>query len=409
MPDAQDSPGLGRPAAEPRRRVRRRRRRPLILRYGWVLPLAVLAVVAPRIWNWMMTPHSHREPLAGYITESARLEEEYKLFTGKPLDTAAIQQFDQATRLMLAGNYVNAAIVLEATAKQVPVPAVFNDLGVLYRKLKDGPHAIRAFRDALARNHEYPPVRANLKSMDMAESLDPGTTELEPNDTNAQANAVWLDRPVDATISPSIGDVDCYWFTTPQPPRDRISIGISNRSGTLIPRLRVYDEGGKLVNGLNEANRPGESLRFDFSPPPNTFYSIQVAGASGTSGAYTLTVSPLRAYDVYEPNDTILSATRISLGQTIEANIMDADDTDFFSFLSPAAASLSIDLVSRNDTLALGLSAYASDRRNIGFAPDAKGPGGSIHYVMRLEANQLYYLQVFAKNDTTGPYSLTLK
>jgi hypothetical protein len=279
----------------------------------------------------------------------------------------------------------------------------------LYIKLKDGPHAIRAFRDALARNHEYPPVRANLKNLNMAESLDPGATELEPNNTDAQANAVWLDRPVEATISPSIGDVDCYWFTTPRPPRDRIAIEIANRSGTLIPRILLYDDGGNLVTGLKEAHAPGESLRFDFSPPPNSFYSLHVDGVSGTSGDYALTVSSLRAYDVYEPNDTILSATRISIGQTIDANIMDADDTDFYSFLSPVATSLTIDLVSHNDTLVPGLSAFAPDRRNIGFAPDVKGPGGSIHYAMQLEANQWYYIQVFTKNDTTGPYSLTLK
>jgi hypothetical protein len=310
---------------------------------------------------------------------------------------------------MRQGNYSNAAIVLEGAAKDIPVPAVFNDLGVLYGKLKDGPRAIRAFRDALARDHDYAPARGNLKSMHMADSIDPGASELEPNNDNSQANAVWLDRPVQGTIAPSIGDVDCFWFTTPRPPRDRISVAVIGQSATLIPRMRIYDERGTLVTGVKEGAGPGASVRFDFSPPPNTLYYVQVDGVSGSSGAYTLTVNALHAYDVYEPNDTILTATRIALGQTIDANIMDRDDNDFYSFLSPVAASVSIDVVSHSNTLLPGLQTFAPDLHSTGFAPDPKAPGDSIHYGMQLEANQLYYVQVFSKSDSTGPYTLVVK
>src|ERR1017187_6835488 len=243
----------------------------------------------------------------------------------------------------------------------------------------------------------------------MGVPVDPGASELEPNNNNTQANAVWLDRPLDATITPSIGDVDCYWFTTPRPPRDRISIAVISRSVTLTPRLRVYDESGKLVTGLKEGARPGDSVRYDFSPPPNRLYYVQVDGVSGSSGDYTLTVSALKAYDVYEPNDAILAAARIALGQTVDANIMDADDTDFFSFLSPVAASVNIDVASHNSTLVLGLSTFAPDLRSLGFAPGPEGPGGSIHHVMQLEANQVYFVQVFSRNDTAGPYSLVVR
>jgi hypothetical protein len=103
-----------------------------------------------------------------------------------------------------------------------------------------------------------------------------------------------------------------------------------------------------------------------------------------------------------------MSATRFTLGQTIEANIMDADDTDFFSFLSPAAGPVTIDVVSKNSTLVPGLSTFAPDLRHIGFGPDAK-PGGTLHHAMNVEANQTYYIQVWAKGNTAGPYELTIK
>jgi len=248
--------------------------------------------------------------------------------------------------------------------------------------------------------------------MHLTGATDPGDTELEPNDNIQDANAVWLDKPLNASIQPA--DVDSFWFVTPRPPRDRISIQVMNRSNTLIPHMRVYDADGKMLGGLKEASEPGGSLRFDFSPPPNSFFSIQVSGASGSYGAYTLAVNSLRAYDVYEPNDDILNATRIVPGQPIEANIMDATDTDFYSFVSPTAGAVTIDIAPHgttphDGTLVAGLSTFASDLHNLGFGPDLEHPGEPLHYVMNVEANQTYYLQIFGKTDTIGDYTLTVK
>jgi hypothetical protein len=400
---------LIRPAADPaRQRVRRRRHRPVLVRYAWAIPLVLLAVLVPWLWNWLFSPRALRDPLPGYITDTSKVEQEYLAYAGKALDPAATHEFERATELMRVGNYGNAAVVLDAASKQIPVPAVFNDLGVLYRKLKDGTQALRAFRDALARDHDYAPVRANLKAMNMG-SLDPAGAEVEPNDEIQQANALWMDRPMQAVISPGVGDVDSYWFTTPRPPRDRIAIDVVGRAVTLVPRLRVLDERGNLLTGIKQASSPGAPLRYEFSPPANKLYYIQVDGASGSSGPYTVVVDALRAYDVYEPNDTIAVATRITLGQTIDANIMDADDTDFYSFVSPTAATLNIDISTLAPGLVLGLATFAPDFHNIDFAPDTKGPGAPLHHTLQVEANQMYYVQVFSKNGSSGPYQLVLK
>ena len=408
MPDSERRAAS--PAAAPAgKRARRHRRRPLLVRYWWLVPLVLLLAIMPVVWNWMFNSQAVHAPLPGYITDTARVEQEYLTFLGKPADPAATAQFDRASELMRHRNYATAADVLGAAAKDLPVPAVFNNLGVLYGKLKDGPHAIRAFRDALARDHDYGPVRANIRRMNLAESIDPGAVELEPNNDNSQANAVWLDRPVQAAITPSVGDVDCFWFITPRPPRDRIAVSVDSQSSTLIARLRIYDQNGNMVTGIKVAPSAGAAVRFDFSPPPSTLYYVQIDGVSGSSGAYTLTVSGLHAYDVYEPNDTILTATRIALGQSVDANVMDTDDTDFYSFVSPTGGSVNVDVTPRGGTLLLGLEMFAPDLQNIGFAPDPKAPGDAIHQKMQVEANQMYYVQVFSKNDTTGGYSLVVK
>lgn len=372
--------------------------------------MGAAAIIGPWLWRRITAPISRKDPLPGYITDAARLEQEYQQFTGKPLqDAGSLQRFQQATTFMLEGNYANAAIVLEDTAKAIAVPAVFNDIGVVYLKLNDSPRALRAFRDALARDHDYQPVRASLKRMNLSAAIDPGLSELEPNNNSSEANAIWMDHPVDAQISPSVGDVDCFWFITPRPPRDRISVAVTNKSTTLIPHLRILDADGKLIGGVREASAPSESVRFDFSSPPNALYHIQVDGASGTSGAYVLSVSALRAYDIYEPNDDILNATHITPGQSIQANIMDASDTDFYSFVSPVAGSVNVDVTSRDGTLVPGLSTFAPDLHSTGFGPDVDKPGAPLQYVMKVEANQTYYLQIWGKNDSTGAYSLTVK
>jgi hypothetical protein len=410
MPETEQTAGSEGPASEPLpKRVRRHRRRPWVIRYWWVFPILFVAALAPVIWHLFFGSRSSYDLPPGYISDTTRIEQEYLAFMGKSLPPAAIGDFDRATSLVRGGSYADAAIVLENAARNIPVPAIFNDLGVLYAKMKDGPHAVRAFRDALARDHDYAPVRANLKQLHMPEAVDPDPNELEPNNDNTQANAVWLERPVRGSITGSTGDVDCFWFITPRPPRDRISVAVISQSQTLQPRMRLYDQNGNLATGIREAATPGAGVRFDFSPPPNTLYYVQVDGVSGSSGNYVLTVSALHAYDVYEPNDTILNATRIAPGQAIEANLMDADDNDFYSFTNPVAGTVSIDVVSHSDQLFAGLGIFGPDLHSIGFAPDPKAPGQPIHYQLQVEANQVYYLQVFSKNDTTGPYSLGVK
>lgn len=394
------------PAAAP---VRRRRRRPFIVRHSWVVPTGLILVVVPFAWHWLSKRQSDRGPLSGYLTERARIESEYREFTGKPLDSTAAAQFDHATQLMRQGDYGAAASVLEKVSKAIPVPAVFTDLGVLYGQLKDGPRAIAAFRSALARNHDYAPVRENLARMNLGGMPDPGASEVEPNNDNRQANAVWLDRPVQALISPSLGDVDSFWFITPRPPRDRVSITVASQSPTLMPRMRIYDQNENLITGIQQAAGPGGGVRFEFSPPPNALYYLQIEGVSGSSGPYTLTVSALHAYDAYEPNDTTGTASRITPGQTVEANIMDVNDTDFFAFTSATGGTIHIEVTPRTKDLLANLGVFTPDAQNVAFAPDAKAPGDAIQYQMQVEPNQTYYIQVSPRSDTVGPYSLVVK
>jgi len=388
----------------------RHRRRPFILRFWWAVPLLAVVVAAPLIWAWMNRPRPKLQPLPGYIANTEVLRQEYRRFMGKSLDDPDIeQQFEMAADNMLAGDYSSASLHLENTAKQAALPVVFNDLGVLYIKLNDGSRAINAFRDALARDLDYEPVRANLSRMKTFNAADPVTREVEPNGTNDRANVIALGRPVEADISPDVGDVDCFWFVSPPAPRDILVIEVLNRSKTLSPRLRVYDAGSRLLDFTKEAASPGASLRVEIAPLPNTTLYIHIDGMLATSGAYTLVVTPQKAFDAYEPNDDILNATKVPLGQTIDANIMDSNDTDYYSFVSPVAKTVAIDIRNRSKTLVPALATFTPDLRNSGFGPDVRTPGSNLHYALSLEANQTYYIQVWSQGGTSGAYSLTIQ
>ena len=84
-----------------------------------------------------------------------------------------------------------------------------------------------------------------------------------------------------------------------------------------------------------DVRESGKTLTFEFGPPPNTIYYLQISGSNPTFGSYTLQIKPLHAYDSYEPNDEIFNSRRLEILQEIPANLMDATDTDYYSFIAP--------------------------------------------------------------------------
>lgn len=377
----------------------------------WLFPLIAAAFSAPWISSWWTGRQSPRHlPLPGYIGNPDVLRQEFLRFQGKPLSDPVIEQdFDRASDLMNQGEYSSSTILLETVAKSAQLPVVYNDLGVLYVKLDDGAKAVGAFRDALARDSEYPPVRQNLARFKLGNSADPVTREVEPNNTDRIANVISLGISVDAEIASDINDVDYFRVTSPPAPRDLLLVELANRSQTLAPRLRIYDADGRPLDWSKESQDPGASLREVIAPPPNTTLLLRVEGINTTAGAYSLTVSPMKAFDAFEPNDDILSATRIDLGQTVEANIMDADDTDYYSFRGSESGTVTITIQNRSKTLVPALTTFTPEMANNGFGPTLSVPGSNLHFSMKVEPGKTYYIQVWSRSKTAGNYSLTIK
>ena len=266
------------------------------------------------------------------------MRQEYAHYYGKQLSNPEVERgFELANQRVTAKDYTNAVGLLEQVSKVAAVPMVFNNLGVLYAQLNDKSRAINSFREALARDLDYRAVRVNLDRMKdvMALGADPVSREVEPNNSTTSANIMVPGKPVEGDIEAAVNDVDFFRVTTPPAPRDRITIDITNRSTTLAPVLKIFDDQGRIRDWGKSVREPGANLQQIIAPQPNETLYVAVSGYGSSAGAYTLLVRPLKSFDSYEPNDDIYNAPRIVMGTPIQAGIMDAKDTDYFSFVSP--------------------------------------------------------------------------
>jgi hypothetical protein len=94
------------------------------------------------------------------------------VFKARSSDAELEQKFQQANDWVSAGDDAGAVSLLEEISRQARVPAIFNNLGVLYARLNDRARAINAFRETVGRATDYAPVRFNL---DRGEALQPPT------------------------------------------------------------------------------------------------------------------------------------------------------------------------------------------------------------------------------------------
>ena len=390
-----------------KRRHRRRARFPV-----W-LPLSVLVVAAGGGLAWMALGRIGKpatQLLPGYVDDDQALGREYARLYNRPLpDSLARQDFRYASELVARADFAGAIPVLERISKQVAVPTLFNNLGVLFVQRNEISRAVSAFREAYVRDADYAPVRANLTRLKpLLNMVSPVTREIEPNDNYLLANVVSLEKPVDAEIS-AVEDTDCFRFRTPPPPRDVLTVEVENLSTTLVPAVSLFDSDDQFLGWTKDAEVPGRSLVYRFSPPPNTILLLHVWGSFQSQGKYRLTVRSLKAFDRYEPNDDILKPTLLNVGQTIEANIMDEADTDFYSLAAPASGAARVEIRNRSDTLIPALVTFSPERRPLGAGPEIRVPGSNLSYTFQVTPGRIYYIQVRSREGTAGEYSLTVR
>jgi hypothetical protein len=397
------------PSTIVRRKKRRRRRRAPLFPF-FLLAIAIIGVLAGGIWVARKRPLINASAIPeGYVPDTAALKQEYGRYYGNEENLAkASAAFRSAASLVSRRNFPAATSVLESVTRNGAVPVVYHDLAVAYALLGDFTRAGDNFREVLARDSEYAATRKYLRDQKgiPAGAVEPFTREQEPNDDRLRANLIGLRTPVGGELAGAADSADFFRFVAPPAPRDLVAIEVTNHSAAFTPRLHVYDDQFRILNWGEKTEHAGESAKIVGGPTPNSQLYVSLTSDDGKPGLYLLTVTPLKAYDRFEPNDTLLTSRRISIGEEVSANVLDAVDSDFFSFVSPRKGNVSIEIRNRSNTLIPVLGVYNKDQRNIALVQDVQKAGSNLHHAIEAEKDQVFFLQISSQGGSAGAYTL---
>ena len=299
----------------------------------------------------------------------------------------------RAVNLVEGGFYKDAIPLFEEIANKTQAPAIYNNLGTLYLLDNRDEQAREAFKEGVALDPAYQPLRLNLarlykkegktkeaidqleKAPDEAEAKKllaklqdkaaAGLFEQEPNDNILGPNETPLAKNILGAIS-ARSDIDFFKFTTPMPPRDILGVEIKNLSTNLKPRVQLWDSNKRhLWSNAKYGHQvtSGQDIRYSFSAKPKTVYYLSVSSL-GDQGKYELLLSPKRAFDTYEPNDDILSAKDAELGSPINASLMDNADQDYYRIRSSGNA-VSVSLKNSSPSLRPQLQIWQGDKSHL--------------------------------------------
>ena len=247
--------------------------------------------------------------------------------------------------------------------------------------------------------------------------ISPQTDANEPNDSIDLATPMKY-----VSLSAEIGahdgvefyeDVDYYlfWGYT----GDEIVIDVTGYDN-LSPELFFRDAVGNVID--SQWSWPGDTVQLQHTLTATGNYYLQVQGdchegGAGCDGPYWLT---LDIVDPYEPNDSIQSAERIAIGESLRATLDDHDDVefwedlDYFYFSSPEADTIVVHIEALGNNLDPDCGLLDGNMKLL-VSDDEYGE--TCHLEYDVPADTFFYIGVDAfcgegGADCQGPYLLTL-
>ena len=337
---------------------------------------------------------------------------------GTDLPKEVLETLQKALQLAQDNKFNEAIPAFESVTKVAPVPAAYNNLGAAYLAVGNKEKAKDVFNKALSGTTEQQTVHFNLKqtnpvvmsTVHARDEVKKGVdAELEPNNEILNPNVISLETWIKAAKADK-KDRDYFRFTTPPVYRDIIQVSIENSSTTLKPGLRIFNSEKSDISDWQGNTTAGSNLKYTFSAGPNESFYVLISSYHETSGIYKLRVMPLRAYDDYEPNDTILNAKPITIGKSINAGKMDQFDNDYYQFkTSSGAGTITVFIKNLSTTLKPGLRIFNSEKSDISDWQGKTTGGANLNYSFASKPDSVYYILVSSYHNTSGNYALTVK
>ena len=396
-------------------------------KYWWVIGIAVPIVVAVIAISPKLIPKDGgRETFYVDVVGTqfngkvafnnvAIVAEQTRQQLGTELSAELVEKLHKALELAQLKNFNEAIPALESVAKAAPVPAIFNNLGAAYLATGNKKKAIGSFEKALSKEPDQETARFNLRQMETVattskpvihEVLEKIGGEVEPNNDILNPNLVPLETWIKGTVVEG-EDVDYFKFSTPPIYRDTISIEVENRSTSLQPWVRLFDQKRSRVDQSYD-NTPGANLVYSFSAEPKSVFYFFLRGNAKSAGDYSVRVLPLKRYDQYEPNDEILNAKSINLSVPVEAGVMDGPDIDYFTFTTSADIEKGVIIIeNRSSSLQPWVRLFDYRKSDVGQSYDDT-PGANVRHSFQAQPSSVYYFFVRGSGNSHGAYTVTV-
>lgn len=233
-------------------------------------------------------------------------------------------------------------------------------------------------------------------------------SEAEPNDDAFNANILTLAKVAKASVG-APGDKDTFTFTTPPDHRDWLRIELKNLSTTLEPNIELLDAAKTSLGAVRNTTAGGD-VTYEFVATPSTTYSFRVSSYYGSAtGVYAISATPAKAYDSFEPNETILTAKRVKEGIPVKAKIMDKADVDYFAVDAAGTGERKLRLLIANNSTSLhpAASVYDASKTEITTVRNTTA-GGDLALEFKSGPGPVYVRVSDYYNSDAGDYTLTV-
>lgn len=241
--------------------------------------------------------------------------------------------------------------------------------------------------------------------MKVHESLEIDTQENEPNNEILSPNVAKLDTWISSSITVG-NDIDYFTFETKPIHRDWVTIEVENRSTTLRPHIRIFDANkSSIFYTYNDTS--GANVKHQYVTSPSTQYFVQITSRSKTRGQYLLRIHTHTAYDQFEPNESVLDAKPIQVNASIDAEIMDGKDKDYYYFKATQDGKIKMDIINRSTKLRPHYEIFNSNKASVKYSYNDTS-GADISYTLKAKAGSRYYINISSRSSTNGGYTLKL-